>query len=96
MIEVPNRGADDTHRFGNKYPIDCKFNNQIFGGVKEGTMDKATELIVRAIYDDMKKEDSSIDWYWVKHEAEELLAGKSPSGSVGKSVYDRLKTAGKL
>lgn len=96
MIEVPNPEADDSHRFRDKYPIGCNSKNQIFRGDKGGTMDKATELIIRAIYDDMKKEDSSLDWYWVKHEAEELLAGKSPSGSVGKSVYDHLKTAGKI
>ena len=96
MIEIPKPEDDDTHRFRYKKTIDCKPNNQIFRWVKEGAVDKATELIVRAIYDDMKKEDSSLDWYWIKHEAEELLAGKSPSGSVGKSVYDHLKTAGKL
>ena len=59
-------------------------------------MDKGTELIVRAIYEDIKKEQISLDWFWVKQEAEALLAGKSPSGSVGRSIYDHLKKAGKL
>jgi hypothetical protein len=59
-------------------------------------MDKDTELIIKAIYDDMKKDDALMDWYWIKQEAEKLLAGKSPSGSVGQSVYDHLKKAGKL
>jgi hypothetical protein len=59
-------------------------------------MDKDTELIIKAIYDDMKKDDALMDWYWIKQEAEKLLPGKSPSGSVGQSVYDHLKKAGKL
>ena len=59
-------------------------------------MDKETEQIVRAIYEDIKKESASLDWFWVKREAEAQLAGKSPSGSVGKSIQDGLKKAGKL
>ena len=59
-------------------------------------MDKETEKIVRAIYEDMVKEQVSLDWFWVKREAESQLAGESPSGSVGKSIQDRLKKAGKL
>ncbi len=59
-------------------------------------MDKGTELVVKAIYDEMKKEDSLLDWYWVKQEAARLLAGESPNGSIGKSVYDHLKKVGKL
>ena len=59
-------------------------------------MDKKTELLIREIYDEMKRDDSSLDWHWVKQEAEALLAGRSPSGSIGKSVYDHLKKAGKL
>lgn len=58
-------------------------------------MDKGTELIVRAIYDDIKKEQVDLDWFWVKQEAEALLAGKSPSGSIGMSVLEHLKKAGK-
>jgi hypothetical protein len=59
-------------------------------------MDKGTEAIVRAIFEDIKKEQISLDWYWVKQEAEALLAGKSPSGSIGMSIYEHLKKAGKL
>ncbi len=63
---------------------------------KGGKMDKDTEKIVREIYEDMKKELVSLDWYWVKQEAEAQLAGKSPSGSIGGSIQDHLKKAGKL
>jgi len=59
-------------------------------------MDKDTEEIVRAIYEDIKKEWPSLDWFWVKREAEAQLAGKSPSGSIGSSIQDHLKKAGKL
>ena len=59
-------------------------------------MDKETEKIVRAIYEDIRKEWVSLDWSWVKREAESQLDGKSPSGSVGISIQDRLKKAGKL
>jgi hypothetical protein len=59
-------------------------------------MDKGTELVIKTIYDEMKKDDPLLDWYWVKQEAVRLLAGESPSGSVGKSVYDHLKKMGKV
>ncbi len=59
-------------------------------------MDKGTERIVRQIYDDIKKAQPDVDWYWVKQEAESLLAGKSPNGSIGVSICDGLKKAGKL
>ena len=59
-------------------------------------MDKETEKIVRAIYEDIAKGPVSVDWFWVKREAESLLAGKSPNGSVGMSIQDGLKKAGKL
>jgi len=59
-------------------------------------MDKQTEKVVRAIYDELKKDMASLDWSWVKREAEAQLSGKSASGSVGVSIQDRLKKAGKL
>jgi hypothetical protein len=59
-------------------------------------MDKQTEKIVRTIYEDMAKSQGSLDWFWVKREAEALLAGKSPNGSVGVAIQEGLKKAGKL
>jgi hypothetical protein len=59
-------------------------------------MDKSTERIVREIYDAIKKEQADLDWFWVKQEAEALLAGNSPSGSIGVSIYEHLKKVGKL
>jgi hypothetical protein len=59
-------------------------------------MDQQTEKIIRAIYDDIKREVVLLDWSWVKREAESQLAGKSPNGSVGKSIQDGLKKAGKV
>jgi len=58
-------------------------------------MDKGTERIVKEIYNDIKKEQADLDWYWVKQEAEALLAGKSPNGSIGESILEHLKKAGK-
>ena len=49
-----------------------------------------------AIYEDIAKRQVYLDWFWVKREAESQLAGKSPSGTVGMSIQDRLKKAGKL
>jgi hypothetical protein len=59
-------------------------------------MDKNTEKIIKAIYDDIKKNDLTLDWFWVKQEAESLLSGKTPNGTLGKVIYDHLKQAGKL
>ncbi|OGO36828.1 MAG: hypothetical protein A2147_10090 [Chloroflexi bacterium RBG_16_57_8] len=59
-------------------------------------MDKETEKIVRAIYEDMAKDQVALDWFWVKREAESQLAGKSPNGSVGMFIQAGLKKAGKL
>ena len=59
-------------------------------------MDKETEKIVKAIYQDLAKSQSFLDWTWVKREAEALLAGKSPNGSVGVAIQEGLKKAGKL
>jgi hypothetical protein len=59
-------------------------------------MDQQTEKIVRAIYDDIKRGMASLDWSWVKREAESQLGGKSPNGSVGKSIQDGLRKAGKV
>ena len=58
-------------------------------------MDKGTEKICRAIYDEIKKEQSDLDWFWVKQEAEALMSGKSPSGTVGETILEHLKKAGK-
>jgi hypothetical protein len=33
-------------------------------------VDKETEQIVRVIYEDIKKEWSSLDWFYVKRQAE--------------------------
>lgn len=77
-------------------PNSMKPSQRIWRGSRGGTIDKETEQIVRAIYEDIKKEWASLDWLWVKQEAEAQLAGKSPSGSVGRSVEDHLKKAGKL
>ena len=46
-------------------------------------MDKNTEKVCRVIYDE------------IKQEAENLMSGKSPSGSVGASILEHLKKAGK-
>ena len=62
---------------------------------KEAAMDKGTEKTVRAIYDEMKKEQTNLDWFWLKREAESLLSGGSPSGSVGIALLEHLKKAGK-
>jgi hypothetical protein len=59
-------------------------------------MDKQTEKIVKAIYQDISKDQMFLDWQWVKREAESLLAGNSPNGSVGKTIQESLKQAGKL
>ena len=59
-------------------------------------MDKQTEEIVRAVYEAIVKEQPSVDWYWVKREAESQMAGKSPNGTVGLSLQQALKKAGKL
>ena len=58
-------------------------------------MDKNTEKVCRGIYEEIKKEQSDLDWSWLKQEAENLMAGKSPSGSVGVSIMEHLKKAGK-
>jgi hypothetical protein len=65
-------------------------------GGRRAAKDKATEKIVRAIYEAIAKEQVSVDWSWVKREAESQLAGKSPSGRVGMSIQEGLKKAGKL
>ena len=49
-------------------------------------MDKNTEKVCRVIYDEIKKEQVDLDWFWLKQEAENLMSGKSPSGSVGASI----------
>jgi hypothetical protein len=59
-------------------------------------MDKETEKIVRAIYEDIAKGQALLDWSWVKREAESIMAGKSPNGSIGLSIQEGLKKAGKL
>jgi hypothetical protein len=59
-------------------------------------MDKQTEMIVKAIYQDISKDQLFLDWQWVKREAESLLAGNTPNGSVGKTIQESLKKAGKL
>ena len=38
-------------------------------------MDKATEKICRVIYDEIKKEQADLDWFWLKQEAEALMSG---------------------
>ena len=58
-------------------------------------MDKNTEKVCRGIYDEIKKEQADLDWSWLKQEAENFMAGKSPSGSVGVSILEHLKKAGK-
>jgi hypothetical protein len=58
-------------------------------------MDKDTEKICRVIYDEIKKEQADLDWFWLKREAEALISGKSPSGSIGTSIFEGLKKAGK-
>jgi hypothetical protein len=58
-------------------------------------MDKNTEKVCRGIYDEIKKDQADLDWSWLKQEAENLMAGKSPSGSVGASILEHLKKAGK-
>ena len=65
-------------------------------GGRKAAMDRATEKIVRAIYEAIAKEQVSVDWSWVKREAESQLVGKSPSGRVGMSIQEGLKKAGKL
>jgi hypothetical protein len=59
-------------------------------------MDKETEKIVKTIYEDIAKGQALLDWSWVKREAESILAGKSPNGSIGLSIQEGLKKAGKL
>ncbi len=59
-------------------------------------MDKQTEKVVRAIYEDIAKSQPFLDWSWVKREAESQLAGKSPNGSIGVSIHEGLKKAGRL
>ena len=58
-------------------------------------MDKATEKVCRAIYDEIKKDQTDLDWFWLKQEAEALMSGKSPSGTIGVSISEHLKKAGK-
>jgi len=62
---------------------------------KEAPMDKNTEKICRGIYEEIKKEQADLDWFWLRQEAENLMAGKSPSGSIGVSIQEQLKKAGK-
>ena len=62
---------------------------------KEITMDKNTEKVCRGIYEEIKKEQADLDWFWLRQEAENLMAGKSPSGSIGVSIQEHLKKAGK-
>ena len=59
-------------------------------------MDKEMEKIVKAIYQDIAKGQALLDWSWVKREAESILAGKSPNGSIGVAIQEGLKKAGKL
>ncbi|MFY9813332.1 MAG: hypothetical protein WBQ62_11630 [Dehalococcoidales bacterium] len=58
-------------------------------------MDKNTEKVCRAIYDEIKKDQADLDWFWLKQEAEHLMAGNSPSGTVGVTILEHLKKAGK-
>jgi hypothetical protein len=58
-------------------------------------MDKATEKVCRTIYDEIKKEQADLDWFWLKQEAEALMSGKSPSGTIGTAILEHLKKAGK-
>ena len=58
-------------------------------------MDKDTEKVCKTIYDDIKKQQPDLDWFWLKREAEALMAGKSASGSIGTSILECLKKAGK-
>jgi hypothetical protein len=58
-------------------------------------MDKATEKICRAIYDEIKKEQADLDWFWLKQEAEALMSEKLPSGTIGTAILEHLKKAGK-
>ena len=37
-------------------------------------MDKNTEKVCRGIYEEIKKEQSDLDWSWLKQEAENLMA----------------------
>jgi len=46
-------------------------------------MDKNTEKVCRDIYDEIKKEQADLDWSWLKQEAENLMAGKSPAAASG-------------
>lgn len=57
-------------------------------------MDKKTEQAVKGIYDEIKKTQGDMDWSWVKHEAEQILAGNSPCGTAGEIVQAQLKKAG--
>jgi hypothetical protein len=59
-------------------------------------LDKKTEQVVRGIYDEIKKTQSDMDWSWVKHEAESLMAGNSPCGTVGVIVQEQLKKVGMI
>ena len=59
-------------------------------------MDKGTEKVIRAIYDDNKKQQADLDWFWVKQEAEAIMGGQSPSGTIGVCISDQLKKAGKI
>jgi hypothetical protein len=59
-------------------------------------MDKKTEQTVKAIYGDISKGQLFLDWQWVKREAESLLAGNAPNGTVGKSVQEAMQKAGLL
>jgi len=70
--------------------------SEFWGGVKGELMDKGTEKIVRAIYDDIKKQQADLDWFWVKQEAESIMCGQSPSGTIGVCILDELKKAGKV
>jgi len=36
---------------------------------------QGTEKVIRAIYDDIKKQQADLDWFWVKQEAEAIMAG---------------------
>ena len=58
-------------------------------------MDKNTEKVCRGIYEEIKKEQADLDWFWLRQEAENLMEGKSPSGSIGVSIQEQLKKAGK-
>jgi hypothetical protein len=58
-------------------------------------MDKGTEKICSVIFDEIKKDPVDLDWFWLKQEAEALMSGRSPSGTVGVKIQEHLKKAGK-